>query len=59
VREGLAKRVNQVLRETKSRVRIGGEVGDCFWIARGVRQECPLSLLLFNILWQKQMGRVK
>jgi len=27
VREGLARRVEQVLRETKSRVRVGGEVG--------------------------------
>jgi len=37
LREGLAKRVEQVLRKTKSRVRIEGEIGDCFWTARGVR----------------------
>lgn len=33
-----------------------------FWMARGVRQECPLSHLLFNILLtnvEEVMGKVK
>lgn len=36
IREGLVKRVEQVLRETKCRVRAGGRVRECFWTARGV-----------------------
>ncbi|XP_011859447.1 PREDICTED: golgin subfamily A member 6-like protein 22, partial [Vollenhovia emeryi] len=60
VREGLVERVEEVLRETKSRVKVGGEVGEAFWTARGVRQGYPLSPLLFNILLadiEEEMGR--
>lgn len=37
VREGLVKRVEEVLRETKSRVRAGGVMGEGFWMVRGLR----------------------
>jgi len=62
IREGLVKRVEQVLRETKCRVRVGEGIGECFWTARGVRQGCPLSPMLFNILladMEEEMGKVK
>ena len=51
VREGLAKRCEEVLKETIiCRVRVGEEVGREFWTARGVRQGCPLSPSLFTLL---------
>lgn len=62
VREGLIKRVEQVIRETRTRVKVGEEFGDSFWTAREVRQRYPLSSILFNILIadvEKQMGKVK
>lgn len=62
VREGLVIRVMEILRETESRVRVGGEVGERFWTARGVRQGCPLSPMLFNLLTanlEERMGKVK
>lgn len=62
IRERLIVRIEKMLRETRSRLRIREEVGKNFWTARGVRQECPLSPLLFN-LWiadiEKEMGKVK
>jgi len=42
VREGLViRRCEDILRETKSRIRTGEKVSEAFW--RGVRQGCPLS----------------
>ena len=62
IRKGLVSRVERILKETRSRVKVGGEVGESFWTARGVRQGCPLSPLLFNILIadiEEEMGKVK
>lgn len=50
IREGLVERVREMLRETKSRVRVGGSVEEDFWTARGIEQGCSLSPLLFNLL---------
>jgi len=41
--EELVERVEKVIRETKSRVRIAGEVGEGSWTARGMKQGCPLN----------------
>lgn len=50
IREGLIERIEEVVRETKSRVRIEGELSKEFWQNRGIRQGCLLSSTLFNIL---------
>jgi len=38
VSEGLVERIEEMLRETKGRVRIGKELGESFWTAKGIRQ---------------------
>lgn len=35
VKKGLVERVGEILRETRSRVRVGGEMGENFWTVRG------------------------
>lgn len=49
-RKGLVRRVENMKRETKSSVRAGKILGEEFCATRGVRQGCPLSSMLFNIL---------
>lgn len=34
VRKGLVEKVGEILRETRSRVRVEGEMGENFWTAR-------------------------
>lgn len=38
--------VEEILREAKSRVKIGRKVREEFWTAKGVKLGCPLSPLL-------------
>jgi len=38
IREGLVIRMEEILRETKSKVRIGGQIGKEFWMIKGVRK---------------------
>lgn len=50
VREELVDGVEELLRETKSKVRGKDGLGESFWTGRGIRQKCLLSTLLFNLL---------
>lgn len=62
IRKGFIRRVKEVVRETKNRMRVGENLGDSFWTARGLRQGCPLSLLLLNIVMadtEEALGKVK
>lgn len=62
IREGLIEKVKKVLNKTKNRVRMSGKLGKGFWTARRVRQGCPLSPLLFNILLadiEEEMGECR
>lgn len=38
IREGFIRSVGEVMRETKNRMRIGENLDDSFWTARGLRQ---------------------
>lgn len=50
VKEGLVARVEDVLRETKCRIRTGRQCGEGFWKAIEVKQRCPFSPILFNLI---------
>lgn len=50
IREGLVKRCEDILRETRNRVKVGEERSEHFCAGRGVKQGCPLSPGLFNLL---------
>lgn len=46
----MRNRIEEVYRETRNRVKVGCKIGKNFWTARGVRQECPMSPYLFNLV---------
>lgn len=47
IRESLIRRCEEIIKETRHRVRIREEIREVFWTGREVRQRCPY---LFNIL---------
>lgn len=49
INQTMIKRVEEIYRETRCKVRVGGETSHEFWVDKGVRQGCPLSPTLFNI----------
>ncbi|XP_051167789.1 uncharacterized protein LOC127285695 [Leptopilina boulardi] len=50
INQELIERVKELYEDTRERVRIGEELGEVFWLGRGLRQGCPLSPILFNLL---------
>jgi len=60
--EELVERVEKVISEMKSRVRIARGVGKDFWTTREFRQGCLLSPMLFNLLitdLKEEMGKIR
>jgi len=49
IEEQLRRRVMETYRETINTVKIGDRETEKFWTERGVRQECPMSPVLFNM----------
>lgn len=50
VRENLRRRIGEIYERTGNVIRAEGGESEEFWTTRGVRQGCPLSPSLFNIL---------
>lgn len=62
VRKGLRRRVEEVMKEIRCRIKTRRELGESFWTEKGVRQGCPLCPMLFNILTadlEEKLGKVK
>lgn len=49
-REELIERVEEKYKKTKSRVRVRKKMRKMVWTARGVRQRCSFSPILFSVL---------
>lgn len=50
ISERLVRKCEEIIRETRNRVKIRGKVSDVFCTGREVRQGCPLNPGLFNLV---------
>jgi len=50
IRRGLIERVKDIYQQTKNIARVHGNITNWFGTRKGVRQGCPLSLLLFTLV---------
>ena len=53
VPEKLVRLIKLCYQNSKGRVRVGGDLSDPFHVETGLRQGCPLSCMLFNIVLEK------
>uniref|UniRef100_A0A2H6N8K0 Reverse transcriptase domain-containing protein n=1 Tax=Micrurus carvalhoi TaxID=3147026 RepID=A0A2H6N8K0_9SAUR len=54
-----SKMLNSIYATQKVRIMINGEITDTFEIKKGVRQGCPLSPLLFIIILETLLDRIR
>lgn len=62
IKKGIIERMANLLRKTRSKVRVEEDMGESFWTAKGIRQGCRLSPVLFNLLiadMEKEMRKIK
>jgi len=50
IRRGLIERVKEIYKQIKNAVRVYGNVTNCYWTRKGIRQGYPLSSLFFALV---------
>lgn len=45
----LRRRIMETYKETRCRVKVDNRKSEEFWTKKGVRQGCPMSVVLFNV----------
>lgn len=50
IRKVIVERVKEIYMSTKNVVRVDRRVSERFWTEKGLRQDCPLSPILFSLL---------